>query len=62
MTTLSEWRYGIVVEKKLLETCRDTVPAMEPGAEIISYDSALREDERPDPVGQVQNQLYKTTY
>ncbi len=42
MKTLSEWRYGTVAEKRLLERCRDIVLAIEPGAEVILYGSRVR--------------------
>ena len=48
MKTLSEWRYGTVAEKRLLERCRDIVLAIEPGAEVILYGSRVRGEASPE--------------
>ncbi len=48
MKTLSKWRYGTEKEKRLLGRCRDTVLAIEPGAEVILYGSRVKGDFQPD--------------
>jgi len=48
MKRLSEWQYGTLDEKRLLERCRDIVIAIEPGAEVILYGSHVRGESRAD--------------
>jgi len=48
MERLSEWFYGTLEEKQLLEQCRNTVLSIEPHAEIILYGSHARGESGPD--------------